>query len=275
MFDDARTQACRQAYERGVELPPVACPFCRAPQASGAKEIIKLLLSNAEAGRAWAQDRIAQQYVRDWAFERSGDAEGKAIHWLTLAAQQGCMNAQFSLGSFWYAGNSTSMPQSTEKALELLLSAARQGHATAQYKCSEILKEKGGDDDADAYIWCTLAAAQRQPDAQRGLGRFYALAADNDNGDSCDNRQTVFKALYWIKKAALQGDSTAQMNMVTMLLELKGLLFDGVPNRVGYSCIPEALFWKRLALNSDDLGGCPSPPPDRGYNEETCLQSCA
>jgi MYND finger/Sel1 repeat len=240
-FDAARVQARRKAYARGVELPPVVCPFCRTPQNSSLEGVVAMLLRNARAGRAWAQNQLGQDYFHEFLAGDNVADEEQAIYWLSLAAQQGHVVAQFMMGGFWLAGNvAATMRPSVDKALQWFGAAARQGHATAQYYVGKLLWKRSHRRDANALMWMTLSAAQGSPLAQVELGKYFETRAVED----C-NVEDMFNCMYWTRKAALIGETEAQAAMELLLPKIKMMLYDGKHSRVGYSCLPEVFFWKK------------------------------
>ena len=80
-----------------------------------------------------------------------------ALRYLTEAAKEGCVDAQYVLGEFYLELNS-------ENALSYYFSAALQGHADAQYKLAGLLNQEKNDPEA-ALIWCYVAAQHGHAEA--------------------------------------------------------------------------------------------------------------
>ena len=84
--------------------------------------------------------------------------------------------------------------------VELLKQAAEQGDAAAQYYLGLMYANGKGvaQNNAEAKYWFTLAAYQRNADAQFYLGLL------------CDLAQDLAEAVKWYTKAAEQGHKKAQ-----------------------------------------------------------------
>ena len=122
-------QSCWSAMDAasttGLSAP---CPYCRAPCPS-VEDSRVLLLSHAEKGKkAWAQCQLGLNY--------RGGIDGfpqcyeLAFHWISLAANQGYIEAQSNLGLMYHEGEGVT--QSYEKAAEQYTLAAEGGNATAR-----------------------------------------------------------------------------------------------------------------------------------------------
>jgi MYND finger len=236
----------------------------------------EMIARNAKAGHSFAQFALGQSFHTKWARNAEDvEAEEQTVYWLTLASEKGEIGAQYMLGFMWYSGATTTITKSNGKAMEILLPAARRGHATAQYTCGQILWEQGVR-NGEEWVWFTLAAAQGQAHAQERLGDIFPESTD-DNDDSDNSLVEAFKGAYWTRKAALQGRRKAQSALAALVFALKEELFDGVTNHVGYSCIPEVLFWKRqlAAANAGGRSMTGWPTAYDAYTEESCVQSCA
>ena len=112
------------------------------------------------------QYELALQYLEDC-------DENNAIKYLTIAAVQGHMKAQFSLGERYYNGEG--VIRDYKKAFKYLTFAANQGHAYAHfiistcYLCGEgVIK-----DLKKAVEYLTIAANKGIVDAQSYLGICY------------------------------------------------------------------------------------------------------
>jgi hypothetical protein len=201
-------------------------------------------------------------------------AKQEGITWIRKAAEQGDLDAQAALGPL--------LTNDDDKGLELLQPVARRGHAIAQSLCARYCwSKRQGHDDADAVIWATLAAAQGHVEAYYDLGNDFMEVAtatatssdtsshrtgtgDDDNGPT-DSDFMLCRTLYWYKKAALQAYPPAQAATIQHLIQIKKSLFDGVANQVGYSCLPETVFWNRQAQ-----GDGPRAPFDFEYLLQAC-----
>ncbi len=75
-------------------------------------------------------------------------------------AEQGDANAQWSLGTLYFAGDS--VPQDYQKAYRWFRSAADHGHALAQRSLGTMYRQGLGvpQDALQAYVWYSLGAMQ-------------------------------------------------------------------------------------------------------------------
>jgi TPR repeat protein len=218
------------------------CPFCRRTMPSREDMAYEMELVQAKLGRVWAQTSVGNRLRSGSGVKRDGI---QAIHWLTLAAQQGDLDAQTGLGKVWLEG--ADVPISNDKALEFLLPAARKGHAVAQYLCGNILSGKARTSE-EALMWFTLSAAQGNPTGQWAMGDLFDFG-------KYGMPQAPFKSLYWFKIASLQGDGSCQARMSLKLEIVKKSLFDGRHNIVGYSAEPEIHFWTQLVFDDMERHG--------------------
>jgi MYND finger/Sel1 repeat len=261
--------------EREAGNMQIRCPFCRAVQPRDVDAFNEIIVRNAQAGRAFAQHELGSAHFREWRDNRENlDAKHQAMHWLTMAANQGDVNAQHMLGVIYYYD---SAPKSNDLAMEHLLPAARNGHASAQYLYATILRERDARDE-NAIMWYTLAAAQNHPYAQESLGELFILDGSCDEAEIVGLERT-FKCWYWTRKAALQGKRKAQETMAGIMMGIKFEMF-GAADLLGYSCLPEVFFWRRQAAangnytssgNSSDIGLLLNP----SLSEESSCLSCS
>jgi TPR repeat protein len=207
------------------------------------------LARNAEAGRAWAQLQMGLMTM-----EGDGNIEKdrfKAAGWFSLAADQGSAMAMSMLSVLWEEGfPELGVPSSKQKADQYMIQAAKHGSSIHQSEMAGLARE-GSE---SSLIWYTLASAQGDAKAQNALGGFHM------NGTHGMPR-SVFAAIYWLRKAALQGEPTAQGCLAFALLMAKSLIYDGQEDIVGYSAVPEARFW--LGLSEDTLKKMQVPPLPR------------
>jgi TPR repeat protein len=119
------------------------------------------------------------------------------------------------------------------------LRAARKGHGLSQYMYA--LKLRNEPDFEERMIWMTLSAAQGFSLAQGYLGVQFRKFSVREK---CIFQEHMFlyRALYWLKKASLQGEKEPQKHYVSVLLDVKRKTL-GAVDVVGHSAIPEALFW--------------------------------
>mgnify|MGYP001107706938 CR=1 FL=1 len=147
----------------------------------------------------------------------------KAEKWLTKAAKNGQIEAQYNLGTIYYNGQGCN--QDFKQAKKWLTKAAQKGHVRAQCNLG-ILYYKGGPgfkpDPQKAVKWLNKSAEQGYALAQYNLGTFYYT-------------EQVSKALQFLSRAAQQGYAPAQF-------KLGALYHNGIPPDY-----VEAERWLRLA----------------------------
>jgi MYND finger/Sel1 repeat len=237
------------SFESETEVPEgtgtvdlKTCPFCRSPN-HGEEHLVSLVRRNAEAGKSWAQCALGQTMV-DGSYGVKID-HWKAKEWLEPAAEAGDFNAMHYLSRLWEMGfPEACVSPNLKKAKKYLLRAARKGSGVAQYKFALTGSDK------EAGIWMTLSAAQGFVLAQRDLGnnfRQYCIPGNKRTPTSVGFDPMIQnRVLYWLKKASLQGEMEAQKNYVFGLLNTRASTLGGLVDAVGYSAIPEALFWCEL-----------------------------
>jgi TPR repeat protein len=207
------------------------CPFCRTRNGNDAHKAV-LLSRNAHEGKAWAQ-LVLGQCLMDGILDMPQDRV-KAAEWYRLAADQGSASAMNLLSRWWENGCAEAgIEPSIEKMFDYMMQAARNGSPIAQDSMTQV-STKGGD--KDAFVWCSLSAAQGYFGGQCRLGEMHL------NGQFGLPR-CVYTALYWFRSAALQGDSKAQLHLAQTLVQAKMEMYDGIADIAGHSAIPEARFW--------------------------------
>jgi TPR repeat protein len=164
----------------------------------------------------------------------------EAAKLLELAADSGDLLAMIQMGYVWVDGfPDDGVPPCKEKTMEFYLRAARQGHFLGQYQVGHALDP----DDEDEPMWYMLSAAQGYTLAQCALGKEYHRQYVHDRDvHGTNDPTTLFKALYWLKQAAIQGYTKAQILLAGVLLDSRDVF---------YSPIPEATFWFNLAVSKD------------------------
>lgn len=127
--------------------------------------------------------------------------------------------------------------EEVDRALDVLSSAARKGHAEAQFYLCRAYYDGAGvrKDGAEALRWIRRAADQNHVQAQVFLGYMFVL------GEHVEEDYT--QARHWWERAAGQGSAPAQCQLGHLHSSGSGL----APNPV------EAVRWWRLAANKDDL----------------------
>ena len=107
----------------------------------------------------------------------------------------------------------TASVEAVDKATELLLKQAADGHAEAQYKLGKAYRDGIGvpQDQAEAARLFELAASQGNAKAQRHIGTRY------DMGEGIEPDRT--KAIMWLTLAVNQGMATAELSLREVLVK--------------------------------------------------------
>jgi len=163
------------------------------------------------------------------------------------AAERSEADAEFYMGSLYYAGHSVPndyvIPPDYTLARFWFRKAAEKGHAGAEYLLGVLCHYGHGvvPDEQEAAAWYRKAADHGHVEAQYTLGNayyygagtardymkaatWYGTAADHGHSEAqyalgvlCDSGQGVAKdvsrAVYWYRKAAEQGKVEAQYNL--------------------------------------------------------------
>lgn len=190
-----------EVYLAGGELLTISADGCRA---------------RAKVGDVTAMRELAQRYL---------DAEGvrkdprQAAHWFGLAAEAGDAQAQSQLGLMFERG--VGVLRNKQQALHWFRCAATQGHAGAQYSLALHLRSGNGDvapDPAEAFRWCSLAAAQGVGFALRVLGQMH----EGGEGTPRD----IQAAIRCYREATEKGSSSARNNLATLYAQGIGVPLD-------------------------------------------------
>ncbi len=86
----------------------------------------------------------------------------QAVYWYTKAAEQGHVNAQYSLGSLYLDGDGQEVPKDFKQAVYWYTKAAEQGLVNAQYSLGHMYEynDESPQDYRQAFFWYTKAAEQ-------------------------------------------------------------------------------------------------------------------
>jgi uncharacterized protein len=188
---------CAAASAGDSRSPTIAIESCPR-DSSGFQRVQKL----ADENDAQAQATLADCYEQG----RNVSPDGKrAIHWLTLSAQQGFVPAEYELGRTYLYGRG--IPADYKQAVLWEEKAAAAGHLNAQRDMALIYERGFGvtSDPARAAFWNRKAAEQGDTQAQLHL----ANALYSGSGVQRDARQ----AFEWYLKAATQGVPEAELRI--------------------------------------------------------------
>ena len=131
---------------------------------------LELLTLAAERGDADAQYTLGVMYARGDGVTQDYQA---AFHWISLAAEQNHTKALSCIGTAYLKGEI--IPRNYELAVNALTQAARQGDSDAQFNLATMYAKGEGvsKDLASAFQYYSLAAEQANADAQYALGFMY------------------------------------------------------------------------------------------------------
>ncbi len=126
----------------------------------------KALKAAAEQGNAFAQNKLANEYVE-------AEKYAQAAVWYRKAAEQGLAEAQHDLGAMYLTGRGVAKDE--VQAIAWYRKAAEQDLAYSQYALGIAYSEGAGvvEDYAQAVAWYRKAAEQGFANAQANLGRMY------------------------------------------------------------------------------------------------------
>ena len=158
-------------------------------------EAIVLLHEKAKKGDIQAQLNLGEMYYSgDRGVEQSYE---QAVHWWTLAAEQGDVSAQLLIARAYVHGEG--VEQSDEKGFYWAELGAKQGHAIAQSLVGTMYSDGKGvkQSSQDSFYWMELSAKQGYAVAQILLAIAYS------EGDGI--KQSDKDAIYWAEQAIKQG----------------------------------------------------------------------
>jgi len=159
------------------------------------KDAIKYCKMAANSGDVNSQI-VAASYYREVEIDSS-----KAIHYFTLAAKKGSLEAIFRLGFIYQASNNEA------KAFELYQYAAKKGHPAATYHLGLCYKYGKGVaiDEKKAFETFQLGADKLNPECQTSLGLCYQMGVGVDKDEK--------KAVELYQLAVKKNLSYAQRNL--------------------------------------------------------------
>jgi hypothetical protein len=149
----------------------------------------------------------------------------KALEHYKTAAKQGHAAAQFMMGEMYRCGKG--LAQDDAKAVEWFRASAEQGHADAQYNLGWMYEKGLGvtKDDVKAAEWFRKAAKRYRASAEQGhADAQYHLGLMYKNGRGV--AQDYAKAVEWLSVSAEQGHAAAQYNLGQMYKKGLGVTKD-------------------------------------------------
>lgn len=217
------------------------CPMCRTDLPKSEKDRFSLVEKNVQEHPDWIWPlyKIGKYY--EIGCGCSKDLK-KAFTYYKKGAECGDTKSQHELGNCF--NHAKGVSKAIPDAIHWYTQAAKQGFALSQYALGEIYYDQ--KKFKEACRWYSLAAEQGLDMAQCSLAFCY------ENGDGVE--RSLEKSLYWNKKAAEQGNTTAMANYGGNLLTRAAMKSGGRVDLVGKSAVPEALYWARksMSLGYDD-----------------------
>ncbi len=199
-------------------------------------ELRKLAEGGVSVGPdAQAQFTLGQRYARGLGVSKNDKA---AVHWFTLAAEKGYVEAQRYL-AFEYL-NGRGVDKNEAEGIRWLRKAADAGDAPSQRQLGYHYATGSSlaSDASEGTRWFRLSAEQGDYLAQYNL----ALAYANGRGVPIDPKE----ALRWYILAATQGMPEAQCAL--------GLIYEqGLGVAVDYT---QSVYWNRLAVAKEYAEAC-------------------
>jgi TPR repeat protein len=162
--------------------------------------------------------------------------KAQAVAWYDKAAQHGSLDAATNLALMYSTGDGT--PKDKAKAATWFRKSAEAGDATAELNLAVLYHRGEGvpKDDAQAELWLTRAADQGLLPAMLQLATWKLQPEHGFNVDA---------AIVWYKKAAEQGDASAQVALGDIFSE----------DRFHHVDYPQALGWYRKAAEQGRAAG--------------------
>jgi TPR repeat protein len=157
------------------------------------------LLAKAEKGNAQAQYDIATLFNEGEAVKEDPQ---ESFQWFKKAADNGHVESQYRIGSYYSTGIKEVCKQDYQQALNYFKKAADNGHVESQYITAAYYS--AGDqmgltkDEHQGYVYAKKAALQGNAKAQNLLGSIYSRGAGGVE-------KNEVMAYAWADMAAKQG----------------------------------------------------------------------
>ncbi len=167
--------------------------------------------SRAEEGDAEARFTLGVLYANGRGVKAN---PGKAVEWLSQAADQDIGEAMTLLG--WMYANGHGVASSAKKARDFFKKGAERGDSDAQCSLADLLLEgaaKGTPAVIEAFGLYEAAARQGHPKAQYMMGKLLS-----EGGLVPENAEAAFQ---WLTLAVMSGSEPAQkeLQMLTARLD--------------------------------------------------------
>lgn len=233
------------------------------------EKAIHFLSLAADQGHSQSQYLLALAYLEgQGGLEKN---EGKAVHYFRLAAEQGIVDSQYSLYMRYEYGQG--VPQNSDMAMKYLRMAAEKGYAPAERKLGEAYFY--GDcglqqDKALAFYWCQKAATQQDAEAQ------YCCGLILQNGEGI--QQDLFNAIEYYRAAVRQNYIPAHVQLFRAIVQFgeKELFKEGFNALLKGAKLndKECMYGLSLVYQIGIYGApCDSEEADRWHRKYTEIQT--
>jgi uncharacterized protein len=140
----------------------------------------------------------------------------EGLKWLTLAAEQGLLQAQVALAGFFWTGFGP-LARDQEKAMNWYEQAAFGGHRVGKRMLGLAYRDGSGRSAniSLALEWLTRAASSGDAKSALYIGEIYLKGLGVPSNAAC--------AFSWLRQAAEAGEEKAQFLVAMQLLEGKGV----------------------------------------------------
>lgn len=164
-------------------------------------EALRLLRLAADQGYVPAEESLGIYYAAGVGMEKPDPQV--ALKWYTAAAQKGSLDAAMNIGSMYAGGDG--VPKDMTTAIRWFRQAADAGGSLAEYTLALIYRRGDGvpRDEQQAMVWLTKAGDHDYLPALRELGNRAAYPRDGSAPD-------IPAALQRYKRAAELGDAISQ-----------------------------------------------------------------
>lgn len=188
--------------------------YSRVQRGGGiSKADLKLLIDNAQDGRADAQFALGNMYELGRGVDKN---EAEAARLYNLAAEQGYADAQFALGNMYEEGRG--VDKNEAQAVILYKLAAAQGHEDAEFALGNMYEDGRGvekKDDAEAARLYKLAAEQFHAGAHFALGKMY------EDGRVFEKNVNEAYTLYLKAGKLILGEQKQQDDLIDRLRKIR------------------------------------------------------
>jgi len=206
--DFAAIQQRADANDPAAQMTLASCYDLGMHVKPDGKESIRWLTKAANQGYVPAEYELGRIYL----YGRGVEADyAQALLWERKAAEQGDPRAQRDLAFMYERG--LGVDHDATQVAALNRQAAEKGDPSAQLRLAQALENGDGvtKDENEAELWYIKAGMQKLPEAQLSLARLYAKRVPRQCG----------KTIEWYGRAAESGDAQAMYELGKLYLDTK------------------------------------------------------